>query len=113
MTHDPGGRSKPAWPSDSTVSAVFGGTDNCYRYELFEQWDISKPTVMWLMMNPSVAGIEHSDPTLRRTGTYTRLWGYGSQLVGNIHAYRATDSKRLLEVNDPLGIDNYFYLDSM
>jgi hypothetical protein len=61
---------------------------------------------MFLMMNPSVACISNADPTLIRTGNFARSWGYGGQMIGNIHAYRATDSKRLLEVGDPVGPEN-------
>jgi hypothetical protein len=57
-------------------------------------------------MNPSVACLDFSDPTLRKTGKFSRAWGYGGQLVGNVHAYRATDKHRLLEVADPVGPEN-------
>ncbi len=104
-THDPGGRSRPVWPSDSVVSAVFSECQQ-YRYQLREIWDSTRPLVLWLLMNPSVACLEHSDPTLRKAGTFARAWGYGGQLVANVHAYRATDNSRLLEVADPVGPDN-------
>ena len=103
--HDPGGKSRPAWPADSAVSAVFSECQK-YRYQLREIWDSTRPLVLWLLMNPSVACTDHSDPTLRKTGTFARVWGYGGQLVGNVHAYRATDKSRLLEVNDPVGPEN-------
>ncbi len=103
--HDPGGKSRPRWPSDSVVSAVFSKCQQ-YRYELREIWDPTRPLVLWLLMNPSVACLEYSDPTLRKTGSFTRAWGYGGQLVGNVHAYRATDKNRLLEVSDPVGPKN-------
>ncbi len=64
------------------------------------------PRVMFLMMNPSVAGIEHADPTLIKTGKFARAWGCGGQLVGNVHAYRVTDSKQLIQAQDPVGPDN-------
>jgi hypothetical protein len=104
--HDAGGRSKPMWPAGSVVAARFGGPHDCYRYELSEVWDATKPLVMWLMMNPSVASVTHADPTLIRTGNFARSWGYGGQLIGNVHAYRATDAARLLEVEHPAGPDN-------
>lgn len=104
--HDAGGRSKPKWPAGSIVTARFGGERDCYRWELSEVWDASLPAAMFLMMNPSVASVEHSDPTLMKTGRYARAWGYGAQLIGNVHAYRATDSARLLEVDDPVGPEN-------
>lgn len=103
--HDAGGKSRPAWPSGSTVSAVFSECQQ-YRYQLREIWDSARPLVLWLLMNPSVACLDHSDPTLRKTGAFARAWGYGGQLVGNVHAYRATDKSRLLEVADPVGPKN-------
>jgi hypothetical protein len=42
-------------------------------------------------MNPSVACEDYSDPTLRKTGKFSRTWGYGGQLIGNLYAYHATD----------------------
>jgi hypothetical protein len=103
--HDAGGKVRPAWPADSYVTAVFSDCQK-YRYQLREIWDASKPLVLWLLMNPSVACTDYSDPTLRRTGNFARAWGYGGQLVGNVHAYRATDKNRLLEVADPVGPRN-------
>lgn len=103
--HDAGGKSRPAWPPDSAVSAVFSDCQQ-YRYQLREIWNPGAPLVLWLLMNPSVACVDYSDPTLRKTGTFARAWGYGGQLVGNVHAYRATDKRRLLELNDPVGPKN-------
>lgn len=103
--HDAGGKSRPAWPADSAVSAVFSDCQR-YRYQLREIWNPAGPLVLWLLMNPSVACVDYGDPTLRKTGTFARAWGYGGQLVGNVHAYRATDKKRLLELDDPVGPEN-------
>jgi hypothetical protein len=103
--HDPGGKTRYPWPSDSKVLASFSACKR-YRYELSEIWDVNKPLVMFLLMNPSVADLEFADPTLFKTGKYARAWGYGGQLVGNAHAYRATDKGRLLEVEDPVGSEN-------
>jgi hypothetical protein len=103
--HNPGGKSKPKWPEDSKVSATFSKCQK-YRYQLKEVWDPKRPLVLWLLMNPSVACIEYSDPTLRRTGMFSRAWGYGGQLVGNILAYRSTDKMGLLKVDNPIGPKN-------
>jgi hypothetical protein len=103
--HDPGGKVRPAWPADSKVTAVFSDCGR-YRYQLREVWDPTKPLVLWILMNPSVACTDYADPTLRKTGKFSRSWGYGGQVVGNVHAYRATDKNRLLEVTDPVGPDN-------
>jgi hypothetical protein len=103
--HDPGGKVRPAWPADSVIGAVFSDCQR-YRYQLREIWDSSRPLILWLLMNPSVACTDYADPTLRKTGNFARAWGYGGQLVGNVHAYRATDKNRLLEVADPVGPAN-------
>lgn len=103
--HDAGGKSRPRWPADSTVTALFSECGQ-YRYELSENWDRYKPVVLWILMNPSVACLDYSDPTLRKTGKFSRAWGYGGQLIGNVHAYRATDKNRLMEVHDPVGPEN-------
>jgi hypothetical protein len=100
--HDPGGKSKPLWRPGATVTAEFSECGK-YRYRLTEVWDRSLRMVMFLMMNPSVAGISHSDPTIMRTGRFARDWGFGSQCIGNMHAYRATDSKKLMQAEDPVG----------
>lgn len=105
LLHDPGGRSRPPWPTGAMVTPLFSACER-YRYALSEIWDRSKPLVMWLLMNPSVACTDYSDPTLRKTGIFSRAWGFGGQLIGNVHAYRATDKMRLLEVDDPVGPEN-------
>jgi hypothetical protein len=104
-SHDPGGRKKPKWPPESVVAAKFSDCTR-YRYELTEIWDKKLPLVMFLMMNPSVAGYEHADPTLIKCGKFARAWGCGGQLVGNVHAYRITDSDLLIEAEDPIGPKN-------
>lgn len=103
--HDPGGKSKPKWPKESKVKATFSKCQQ-YRYGLSEIWDPNSPLILWLLMNPSVACTEYSDPTLRRTGMFSRSWGYGGQLIGNILAYRSTDKMNLLKVDDPIGPRN-------
>ena len=103
--HDAGGKSRPKWPTDSIVTAKFSGCER-YRYELCEVWDSKKPMLLWILMNPSVATLDHRDPTLIKTGKFSRAWGFGGQLIGNVHAYRATNSIEMLKVDDPAGPEN-------
>ncbi len=103
--HDAGGRSRPPWPADSKITPLFSECER-YRYKLTESWDETKPLVLWILMNPSVACLEYRDPTLRKTGKFSRKWAYGGQMIGNVYAYRATDKYRLLEVADPVGPGN-------
>ena len=105
LKHDAGGKSRPKWPSDSIVTARFSDCER-YRYELCEVWDSNNPLLLWILMNPSVANLDHSDPTLIKTGKYARAWGFGGQLIGNVHAYRATNSNDMLKVDDPVGSEN-------
>ncbi|QDH17171.1 DUF1643 domain-containing protein [Swingsia samuiensis] len=101
------GEARPLQLSEDVQStAIYGGTNDCYRYRLHRVWDPSQPTVMWLMMNPSVATEFGDDRTVAKCQRYARSWGFGSILIGNSFAYRCTDQKRLLEVNDPIGPDN-------
>lgn len=101
------GDSRPLTLSQDVVStATYGGPDKCYRYTLKRVWDTSLPSVMWLMMNPSVATECGDDRTVAKCQRYARAWGYGSILVGNTFAYRCTDQERLTEVPDPVGPDN-------
>jgi hypothetical protein len=110
--HDAGGKTRRRWPDDCRVAAVFDGANDCYRTILSVTWDESAPAVLWVMMNPSVATVEYADPTLIKTLGFTRRWvskqgrGYGRMLIGNIHAYRATDNRRLMDVADPVGPSN-------
>lgn len=103
--HDAGGKSRPAWPAGSKISAHFSECEQ-YRYELLEVWDETKPLVLWVLMNPSVACLDYADPTLIKTGKFARSWGYGGQLVGNVHAYRTTNKMGLLDIADPVGPKN-------
>lgn len=101
--HDPGCKLLIRLPADTRVSAVYGGVDGCYRYSLEQVWDADKPRAMVAMMNPSAAGESYNDMTVAKTGRIFRRLGYGSQVIVNACAYRATDRMRLLEVDDPVG----------
>lgn len=100
----------PLWVKSS---AVWGGARQEYRYRLSRCWDDSKPTVAFLMMNPSVAAENVDDRTVARCRHFAEDWGYGRLLVGNSFAYRCTDQKRLLETLDPVGPDNDQHLLAM
>ena len=101
------GDSRPLRLSEDVIStAHYDGPGDCYRYTLKRVWDETKPMVMWLMMNPSVATELGDDRTVAKCQRYARAWGYGGIFVGNSFAYRCTDQKRLLEVDDPIGPDN-------
>ncbi|RWO57153.1 DUF1643 domain-containing protein [Mesorhizobium sp.] len=107
-----------------------------YRYRLWREWRLHPEPAQWemwtdesrkplldgagqqlgepkacvfIMLNPSTAGGEEDDPTIRRCVGFARAWGYDRLEVLNLFAYRATDPKALLSLNhddDPVGESN-------
>lgn len=87
--------------------------DKKYRYSLSRIWDDSKPSVMFIMLNPSTADSDVDDPTIRRCIGFAKSWGYGGIYVGNLFAYRSTDPKKLFNSDNPIGHHNKNWLDTM
>jgi hypothetical protein len=81
-----------------------------YRYRLWREWDINKPTVAFVMLNPSTADESEDDPTLRRCINFAKDWGYGRLEVVNLFALRATDPSELREHPNPVGGANNVHL---
>lgn len=85
-------------------SAIFSD-DLKYRYLLTRQWN-EKPSILFIMLNPSTADAEKFDPTVKRCYNFAHLWGYGELNVCNIFALRATNPKELKKCDDPIGKEN-------
>lgn len=103
--HDPGGKvliPLPLWVRGDWVVSK----DHIYRYELSRVWDENLPVLLLIMMNPSTASKNENDPSVAKCMRYAEDWGYGTLLVGNGFAYRATDHKQLGKVADPIGPEN-------
>ena len=84
--------------------------DNLYRYQLSRIWDDAKPSILFIMLNPSTADAEVDDPTIRRVIQFARSWGYGAVYVANLYAFRSTDPKALKHADDPVGKDNVSHI---
>lgn len=111
--HQVGGLAIRKWPEDSQVNALFTGQNGCYRYWLYELWDNALPPLVYMLMNPSLAGIEFADPTAAHTGRTARSMRYGAQIIINPFAYRATNHMALYGVDDPIGPDNDLWIDAI
>lgn len=85
-----------------------------YRYTLHRQWSgINNRAVLFLLLNPSTATDEQDDPTIRRCTGYAKSWGFGRMMIGNICAYRSTCPLSMKLAEDPVGVCNDQYLESM
>jgi hypothetical protein len=79
--------------------------DGCYRYGLSRTWGAGR-RVLWIMLNPSTATAEQLDPTLRRCLRFSDGWGFKRMDICNLFAYRSTNPRELLKVDDPVGPRN-------
>lgn len=103
---------------DNRKGAVFGDDlvadeTRKYRYLLWRRWDTAKPSVAFIMLNPSTADETEDDPTIRRCIGFGRKWGFGELLVGNLFALRTPDPDNLYDDFDPVGRDNDEHLQAI
>lgn len=89
------------------------GTHNPKHWEWWHEEDGSgqkigiPKSVLFVMLNPSIADGEKDDPTIRRCVSFARAWNYERLEVVNLFAYRATKPKDLFAAGDDMhGPDN-------
>ena len=87
--------------------------DSLYRYQLWRIWDLKKPLVLFIMLNPSTADSEKDDPTIIRCKNFTKSWGFGGFYVGNLFAFRSRYPDNLFTHPDPIGPFNLHHLRAM
>jgi hypothetical protein len=97
------------------VSAQLTGTAVCsdcgrYRYQLTRRWADGEQ-VVFVMLNPSTADAQATDPTLRRCVHFARAWGFGRLVVVNLFAWRSPRPADLAKTPDPVGPDNRSWVD--
>lgn len=83
---------------DTPAGACFSA-DRAHRYALWRRWDLSKPRLIVLMLNPSVADETELDPTLRRVRGFAQAWGYGGFLVLNAFSLVSTSPEGLRDAS--------------
>lgn len=127
--------------SDYVDTGAIISADGRYRYRLWREWRLWPDTANWywwqengkpvldgagapigepkscvfIMLNPSTADADADDATIRRCVAFAKRWKYDRLDVFNLFAYRATDPRALLALNDsddPVGPKNLHYLQS-
>jgi hypothetical protein len=77
--------------------------DHRYRYSLWRLWDDSKPAVMFIGLNPSVADALTDDMTVRKCSGFAKRWEFGGIYICNLYSFVATHPQDLVETEYPLG----------
>lgn len=77
--------------------------DRMYRYELWREWEPTRPAFVVIGLNPSTADENNDDPTIRRCMGFARRFDCGQLVMLNLYAFRATSPKDMLAAVDPVG----------
>lgn len=81
-----------------------------YRYSLtrdfYTELGKSAKTLISICLNPSTATGEMDDPTVAGMSARALAWGYERYVMLNLFGLRSTDPRGLLNVEDPVGLDN-------
>src|SRR5438445_3335222 len=72
--------------------------------------DKDRPVMMVIGLNPSTADEKQLDPTLRRVLGFAQAWGYGTFVMTNLFAYRATNPIDMKASLEPIGPQNDDFL---
>ncbi len=97
----------------SVLKGAIFSDDRKYRYALWRVWNLSKPILLQIGLNPSKAGEITSDPTITRGVVRADKEGFGSFLMANLYAYVSTNPDALLRDGDFIGEHTDFYLRQM
>ena len=65
------------------------------RYFLFRKWS-ERPTIVWIMLNPSVADEKYDDKTISKCMKFSNCWGYGGFYVLNLCSDISTCPKKAI-----------------
>ncbi len=81
-----------------------------FRYALWRIWSPSLPLLMIIGLNPSKAGADKNDQTIRREIDYAVRWNFGGLLKGNLFGFVDTYQGNLRSAPDRIGPDNDLWL---
>lgn len=81
--------------------------DGRYRYQLSRVWDVDRPLVGWIMLNPSTADAKEDDSTITRCIGFSKGFGFGGMYIVNLFALRSKDRHVIKEHGfTSIGISN-------
>ena len=55
-----------------------------HRFVLWRGWDMTKPFILFIGLNPSRGNDFYNDPTITRCINFSKSWGFGGMLFGNL-----------------------------
>ena len=97
----------------SILKGAIFSDDRKYRYALWRVWNINRPILLQIGLNPSKAGEIISDPTITRGVVRANREGFGGFLMGNLYGYVSTNPDALLRDGDFIGEYTDYYLTQM
>ena len=62
---------------NNIVRKVKLSLDKKHRLMLSRHWNIEKPSLLYIMFNPSIADDKIDDPTIRRLISFSKTYNYG------------------------------------
>lgn len=93
--------------------AIFseGGEQSAlYRHMLWRYWGPGVAFLHICGLNPSTAGHEMNDPTIRREIDFAKRWGFDGLLKTNAFDFRATNPKVMLVKLSPMSEENDLWI---
>lgn len=90
----------------SPTSQIGSGISMPFRYELWRTWELGKPIMLLIMLNPSLADDWANDRTINRCIEFAKRMGFGGIRVVNLFAYRAQKPTAMNTYADPIGPRN-------
>lgn len=94
------------------MGAIFSD-DRRFRYVLWRVWNMNKPVILQIGLNPSDANEIKNDPTVVRGMVRANRNGFGGFLMGNLYAYISTNPEVLLGNGDFVGELTDYYISIM
>lgn len=95
-------RSNNAKAGEELRSALFSDCEK-YRYLLSIMWDPDLPRIQFIGLNPSTADEMKDDRTITRIKSFAKAWGYGTVMMTNLFAFRATYPEDMFAYSEPIG----------